>query len=109
MPLTVTDIDSATATDTATVTVQAPAGAVRSLSALVLSYNLKQGIASSLDGKLQKVLAALEAANAGQRQDAANKLGAFIDAVEAQRGKALSNTQANELAALAGRILAVLG
>ncbi|MBE3123502.1 MAG: PKD domain-containing protein, partial [Planctomycetes bacterium] len=106
--LTVADDDGATATDMATVTVQAPAGAIQSLCALVVSYNLRQGVASSLDQKLQNVVAALGAANAGQRQDAANKLGAFLNAVEAQRGKELSNAQADELEALATRILAVL-
>jgi len=41
----------------------------------------------SLDAKLQNVQAALEAVNAGQREDAASKLAAFINAVEAQRRK----------------------
>jgi hypothetical protein len=107
--LTVTDDDGATASDTAVVTVQTLAGIARSLSALLLNYNLKQGVATSLNQKLQNVLAALEAANAGQRQDAANKLGAFINAVDAQRGKALTSAQADQLEALARRILAVLG
>jgi len=107
--LTVTDDDGATATDTAIVTVQAPAGAVQSLSALLLSYNLKPSIATSLNGKLQNVATVLAAANAGQRNDAANRLGAFINAVEAQRGKALTDAQADQLKALARRILAVLG
>ncbi len=107
--LTVTDGDGATAIDTATVTVLGPAGAVQSLSALVAGYNLKQGVAGSLNGKLQGVVAAFGAANASQRRDAANKLAAFINAVEAQRGKALTNAQADALVALAGRILTVLG
>jgi len=106
--LTVTDDDGATATDTAVVTVQAPAGAIRDLSALAWSYNLKQGTSISLGQKLESVVAALEAGNAGERHDAANKLAAFIKAVEAQRGKALTNAQADELEALARRILAVL-
>ncbi len=106
--LTVTDDDGATDTDTAEVTVQTTSGAVQELAALVESFNFQQGISNSLDGKLQNAFDALEAANAGQRQDAQNKLQAFINGVEAQRGKQLTSTQADALIALAMRILAVL-
>ncbi|MGI9104223.1 MAG: LamG domain-containing protein [Terriglobales bacterium] len=87
---------------------QSVADAIASLTQLVASYNLKQGIANSFDTKLQNALAALGAANAGQRQDAANKLMAFINAVEAQRGKELTTLQADELIAVARRVLNVL-
>jgi hypothetical protein len=97
--LTVTDNGAATAADTATVTVKTPAQAIQDLSALVATYNLQQGIANSLDTKLQNALAALQAANAGQRQDATNKLLALMNAVEAQRGKELTTAQADELVA----------
>jgi hypothetical protein len=106
--LTVTDDEGASASDAAVVTVQTPSQGIESLSALVLSYKLKQGTANSLDAKLQNVAAALQAVNAGQRQDAANKLSAFINAVDAQRGRVLSNAQADQLEGLARRILAVL-
>jgi hypothetical protein len=106
--LTVIDDAGGTATDTAQVAVHEVAYAIDSLSELVAGYNLKQGIANSLDSKLQNVLDALSAANAGQRQDVANKLQAFINSVEAQRGKELANAQADALEALARRILAVL-
>ena len=86
-----------------------PPDALRSLSALVASYGLSNGVERSLTAKLQNAIAALEAANAGSRRDAANKIGAFINAVEAQRGKALTAAQADELTAKAQRILAALG
>ncbi len=78
------------------------------LIALVESFNLQQGIANSLDQKLQNALAALEAINAGQRQDAINKMEAFINAVEAQRDKQLTGEQTDSLIALAQEILASL-
>lgn len=106
--LTVTDSNGSTATDTAIVTVKTTAQAIQDLAALVGSYNLQQGIANSLDAKLQNALDALNAANAGQRQDAANKLMAFLNAVEAQRGKELNNAQADALVSMAMRIVAVL-
>jgi hypothetical protein len=86
-----------------------PAGAIRSLSVLVSNDDLNPGLARSLNEKLQNAAAALDAGHAGQRGDAANKLGAFINAVEAQRGKALTNAQADELVGLARKILAALG
>jgi len=106
--LTVTDGDGATAADMAVVSVQTLSQAAGSLSALVASFRIPQGIAGSLDAKLRNALAALTAATAWQRQDAVNKLLAFINEVKAQRGKALTNAQADELVALAQRIVAVL-
>jgi hypothetical protein len=106
--LTVTDDDGATATDTAVVNVQTVYQAIGSLSELVASCNIQQGIGRSLEARLQNAQRVLVAANAGQRQDAATKLLAFSNAVEAQRGKALTNAQADELVALTRRIVARL-
>ncbi|HXE89762.1 MAG TPA: kelch repeat-containing protein [Terriglobales bacterium] len=85
-----------------------PVPLLQQLVVVVASYNLQQGISNSLDTKLQNVLEALNEANAGQRADAANKLQAFINAVDAQRDKELTSTQADELTAMAMRILSVL-
>jgi len=86
-----------------------PAAAITALIATIESMNLQQGIENSLDAKLDNALDALDAANAGNRNDAINKLGAFINAVEAQRGKALTDAQANQLVALANNIISALG
>ena len=51
---------------------------------------------------------ALNAANAGDREDAVNKLQAFINAVEAQSGNQLTVEQADQLIAAANRIIAVI-
>ena len=75
------------------------------LIARVKALNLNQGIDNSLDTKLQNALAALEAANAGQRQDAVNKMQSFISAVEAQRGKSISETEADTLITAAQYII----
>ncbi len=70
--------------------------------------NLKQGISNSLDAKLQNTKDALEAKNAGKRQDAINKLEAFINAVEGQRNKAITNEQADLLIAMKNNIVTQL-
>lgn len=106
--LTVTDDDGATSDDTAVITVQTLSQAIQSLSDQVASFNFQQGIAKSLDAKLQNVQDALQAANANDREDASNKLMAFINAVNAQRGKEITDAQADALIAFAMRILAVL-
>jgi PKD repeat protein len=106
--LTVTDNQGATATDTVEVIVLSPAGAIQDLSQVVQNFNLQQGISNALDEKLQNAQSALNAENAGWRQDAANKLNAFISSVEAQRGKKLTNAQAETLVAYAQRILSAL-
>jgi hypothetical protein len=58
---------------------------IEQLATRVQALNAKQGVINSLDAKLQNVRDSLTAANAGQRQDAVNKLQAFINACEAQR------------------------
>jgi ELWxxDGT repeat protein len=106
--LTVTDDFGTTASTTVAIHVMSESEAIANLAALVASFNLQQGIANSLDQKLQNVLEALNSANAGNRQDAANKLQSFINEVEAQRDKKLTSAQADQLIAAAQRILAVL-
>jgi len=108
LTLTVTDDAGATASDTASVTVQTVAQGIQSLMSAVQSLNLQVGIANSLDAKLENALEAYQAAKAGNRQDAANKLRAFINEVEAQRGKKLTSAQATQLIAVTNRILGVL-
>jgi PKD repeat protein len=107
--LTVTDNNGATATDTAIMTVLTPVEAIDDLITIVNDMNLKQGINNSLDAKLQAAKDSLLAANAGLRNDAINKLQAFISAVEAQRGKELTNEQTDQLVNYANRIITALG
>ncbi|UCF85410.1 MAG: right-handed parallel beta-helix repeat-containing protein [Desulfobacteraceae bacterium] len=71
----------------------------------VEKLNAKEGIINSLDAKLQNALDALNAANAGQRQDAINKMQAFINAVLAQSGNQISEDDAALLIAQAEAII----
>ncbi|MFC2014335.1 hypothetical protein ACFLU8_05685 [Chloroflexota bacterium] len=73
-----------------------------------MTLYLKQCIANSLYAKLQNVKDSLAAANAGQRNDAINKLEAFINSCEAQRDKGLTSDQADILIATANNIIAML-
>jgi hypothetical protein len=81
---------------------------IEGLISTVEGLNLQQGIENSLDAKLQNAKDSLAAANAGLREDAVNKLQAFINACEAQRDKALTSEQADELIAMANAIIASL-
>ena len=78
------------------------------LFAAVVNMNLQQGIANSLDAKFSTVMDALDDMNANNDVAAINALNASINAVEAQRGKKLTDPQADELVALATRIIALL-
>jgi len=86
-----------------------PARAMQDLIDTVELMNLQQGIDNSLDAKLTAALDALEAVNAGQREDAINKLNAFINEVEAQREKKITNEQADCLIAKATAIIDLTG
>ncbi|MEX2173601.1 MAG: hypothetical protein WD872_04515 [Pirellulaceae bacterium] len=69
------------------------------------AINLANGIENAADAKLDNALDALLAENADQRQDAANKLNSFINSVEAQRGKEITDTDATHLINSAKRII----
>jgi len=89
--------------------VSTPPVLLAGLIALVQDMNLKQGISNSLDAKLQDVQGALAAAQNGDLQTACNQMNAFINEVNAQIGKSISQAQANELLSLAGIIKSALG
>lgn len=82
---------------------------ITDLIALVISFNLKQGIENSFDAKLQNVLAALDAAGTGDNATACHKLEAFIHEVQAQTGKALTAAQSSQLSAATDQVKAVMG
>lgn len=74
----------------------------------VLNLNLQQGISNALDGKLDAALQLLDDVNGNNDAAALNTLYAFIASVEAQRGKKLTDEQADELIAQANLIIAFL-
>lgn len=95
--LTVTDNDGGIGTNSTNVTILTPAEATSGLVGTVQTFNFQQGIENSLDLKLQNAVDSLNAENAGNRQDAINKLQAFISAVQAQSGNKITPDQANIL------------
>src|SRR5262249_28650844 len=84
---------------------QAPAVMINNLIATIQGYNLAKGIENSLLVKLNAALAALAV---GDSLEARGNLGAFLNQVQAQRDKALTPAQADELTAAANAILALL-
>ena len=84
-----------------------PAG-IQQLIAQVEVLNLQQGINSSLDVKLDAAFQALDDINANNDVAAINALEAFINAVEAQRGKQITEMDADALIAMAEDIIAML-
>jgi len=85
-----------------------PAELIQELAQTVVSINLDAGIGSSLDAKLDSVIAALDESRKGNSASAVNLLLAFVSAVEAQRGKKLTDTQASKLVTSANRIIETL-
>ena len=82
-----------------------PAVQLGALVDLVVGLNLQQGIANSLDAKLDSALNALDDINENNDIAAINSLQAFINAVEAQRGNKITTEQADELIAAAQAII----
>lgn len=90
---------------TVAITVQTPSEAISDLVDLVYSLNLQNGIENSLDAKLDSALNALDDINQNNDVAAINSLYAFINAVEAQRDSKITSAEADELIALAQRII----
>lgn len=106
---TATDASGNAAAASFIVTVRGADAQLGSLADLVASLNLRKGIENSLDAKLAAAMAALDAARAGAIGTACNQLGAFVNEVNAQTGKAITSADAAALLELATRIRAVLG
>jgi parallel beta-helix repeat protein len=87
---------------------ETPEEAILDLIITVADMNLHQGIENSLDAKLNAALNALDDANQNNDVAAINSLYAFINAVEAQRGKKLTDAQADTLVTEASNIIAML-
>jgi hypothetical protein len=76
-------------------------GSLSALAGFVQTLNLSNGISNSLDVKLQNALQALDSANAGDSTAACNRIGAFLNEVRAQTGKAVTVAQATQLTGMA--------
>ncbi len=85
-----------------------PEQAIQQLIVKVTTLNIQQGIANSLDAKLDAVSKALDDVNENNDVAAINALGAFINAIEAQRGNKISDADADALIAAANEIIAML-
>lgn len=75
----------------------------------VMLLNIQQGIANSLDAKLDSAQSALDDLNENNDVAAINALQAFINAVEAQRGNKISEADADALIATTQEIIDLLG
>lgn len=71
----------------------------------VMELNVKSGISNALDAKLDSALEALDDVNAKNDVSACNRIQAFINAVEAQRGTQLTDSEADDLIAAAQEII----
>ena len=89
-------------------TVLTPTEAVQEIINVVMGLNAQAGIVNSLDKKLEAVQDALDNANGGNVAAAINKLEAFINEIEAQRGNQLSNEDADLLISMAQAVIAAL-
>ena len=85
-----------------------PAVLIEALTERIAALNLQHGIDNSLDAKLDAALNALDDINENNDVAAINSLQAFINTVEAQRGKQISDTDADALIADAQNIIELL-
>ena len=106
---TATDASGNSTSGNFTVSVKGAAAQIDDVITYVTNVNASQGVVNSLDAKLQTILAALDAANAGQLASACSKLTAFINEAQAQAGKSITQADADRLIGDAQRIKAVIG
>ncbi|MCK5526664.1 MAG: tandem-95 repeat protein, partial [Candidatus Latescibacteria bacterium] len=103
------EVTDGNTTDSADITIivnnVTPTPLTEQLIAYVISLDLLKGIEKSLTSKLNNVIKSLEK---GNDRAAINQLGAFINEVEAQRGKKLTEADADALMAAAHQIIEVI-
>ncbi|MCG6938792.1 MAG: hypothetical protein LJE83_11570 [Gammaproteobacteria bacterium] len=87
---------------------ETPEDLINSLIDTVVSLDLKNGIFNALYSKLTNILRTLEDTNQNNDDSAINMLYAFIYNVEAQRGKAITDADADTLIAAAQEIIDLL-
>src|SRR5262249_26150250 len=85
-----------------------PAALTTNLIQKVISLNIQHGIENSLDAKLDTAFDALDGASVENDVAAIKALGAFINAVKAQSGKAIPKADADALIAAAQKIITLL-
>ena len=85
-----------------------PEELLEDLAQVVLTANLQAGISNALDSKLASALAALDDSNENNDAAALNSMYAFCNSVEAQRGKKLSDMQADTLIEAANAVIVAL-
>lgn len=100
--LTVTDDDGGTGMDTVVITVITHAEATQQLIDTVIDLDLDNAVGNSLLGKLSNAFKSFEN---GQYISGANQLNAFINELEAQRGKKLTDTEVDNLILEAQRLI----
>ena len=85
-----------------------PQAMLQELANFVMSLNINHGISNSFDAKLEAALGALDDINENNDVAAINSLNAFINAAEAQRGKELTDGEADNLISKAQAIINLL-
>lgn len=91
-----------------TLLTKTPTQQLSDLETAVKSINLKQGLSNALDSKLQNTRAAIDESLDKNRPAAKEMLYAFINSVEAQRNKSITDSQANTLISAAQNIIDTL-
>lgn len=88
--------------------VKNPQAMIGDLRELVRSMDLRSGISKSLDQKLKNAIAVLDRGRKGSARAAIGILNGFIGSVEAQRSKAISDAEADQLVQATIEIVEVL-
>ncbi|WP_177419403.1 LamG domain-containing protein [endosymbiont of Lamellibrachia barhami] len=76
-----------------------PADMLTDVVQTIVTLNIQEGLANSLDAKLDSAIGALDDVNTDNDVSAVNRLYALISAIEAQRGKKITDTDADLLIA----------
>jgi hypothetical protein len=91
------------------VLVKGPAGQLSDLVRMVTESDVRHGIQTSLDAKLQAATSALSDAKQNADGTACSVLSAFISDVQAQTGKNITQQDANTFMSAARQVKATIG